>query len=403
MRRLRYACYTTSTAMAIVANLPPVLFLTFRSLYGISYTQMGLLVLINFVTQLGIDLLLSFFSHKISIPKAVKLTPVLSVVGLLLYALLPLVFPEYAYAGLVLGTVIFSASSGFSEVLISPVVAAIPAENPDRQMSKLHSCYAWGTVGVVIISTGFLFLFGGENWMYLALLFLVIPILASILYMGVQIPDMPAPEKVSGALRMLKNKHLWACIVAIFLGGAAECTMSQWSSGYLEQALGIPKVWGDVFGVALFGVMLGLGRSLYAKFGNNIGKLLFFSAIGTVLCYLTAAITLSPLVGLAACALTGLATAMMWPGGLMVAADRFPEGGLFIYAIMAVGGDLGASVGPQLVGVVTDAAIALPTFVDLAQRWDMTPDQLGMKLGMLGGALFPLLAVFLYYRLWKKT
>ncbi len=402
MRRLKYACYTTSASMAIVANLPPVLFLTFRGMYGLSYTQLGLLVLINFVTQLGIDLLLSFFSHKISIPKAVKLIPVLSVIGLLMYALLPWVLPEYAYMGLVLGTVVFSASSGFSEVLISPVVAAIPAKDPDRQMSKLHSCYAWGTVAVVILSTGFLALFGSENWMYLALLFLVIPILAAILYMGVRIPDMEKPEKVSGALRLLKNKGLWVCIVAIFLGGAAECTMSQWSSGYLEQALGIPKVWGDVFGVALFAVMLGLGRTLYGKFGKNVQKILFLGAAGAALCYLAAAVTPVPLIGLAACALTGFCTSMLWPGSLVVASEKFPAGGVFVYAIMAAGGDLGASIGPQMVGVVTDTVIALPSAAGLAEKWGITPDQLGMKLGMLGGMLFPLIAVFLYYRLWKK-
>lgn len=402
MRRLKYACYTTSASMAIVANLPPVLFLTFRAMYGLSYTQLGLLVLINFVTQLGIDLMLSFFSHRISIPRAVKLTPVLSVVGLMLYALLPMVMPEYAYAGLVLGTVVFSASSGFSEVLTSPVVAAIPAKDPDRQMSILHSCYAWGTVAVVIISTGFLALFGSENWMYLALLFLSIPALAAVLYLGVKIPDMEKPEKVSGALHLLKNQGLWLCITAIFLGGAAECTMSQWSSGYLEQALGIPKVWGDVFGVALFAVMLGLGRTLYGKFGKNVQKILFLGAAGATLCYLAAALAPLPLVGLTACALTGFCTAMLWPGSLVVASERFPAGGVFIYAIMAAGGDLGASIGPQLVGVVTDAVIAVPKAADMAAKLGLSPDQLGMKLGMLTGMLFPLVAVFLYYRLWKQ-
>ena len=282
------------------------------------------------------------------------------------------------------------------------VVAAIPAKDPDRQMSKLHSCYAWGTVAVVILSTGFLAVFGSGNWMYLALLFLVIPAVAAGLYLGVKIPDMEKPEKVSGALRLLKDKSLWTCIVVIFLGGAAECTMSQWSSGYLEQALGIPKVWGDVFGVALFAVMLGLGRSLYAKYGKNIRKLLFFSAVGATLCYLAAAVAAFPLVGLIACALTGLCTAMLWPGSLVVASEKFPAGGVVIYAIMAAGGDLGASIGPQMVGIVTDSAIALPAATALAEKWGMTPDQLGMKLGMLGGMLFPLAAVFLYYRLWKK-
>ena len=60
-KRVKLACYTTNISMAVVANLSPILFLTFRSLYGISYSLLGLLVLINFVTQLTVDLIFSFF------------------------------------------------------------------------------------------------------------------------------------------------------------------------------------------------------------------------------------------------------------------------------------------------------------------------------------------------------
>ena len=401
MKRLKYACYTTNVSMAVVTNLPPLLFLTFRSMYGISYTQLGLLVLVNYVTQLGVDLVFSFFSHRFSISKAVKLTPVLTATGILIYALWPLLLPEAAYVGLLVGTLMFSAAAGLSEVLISPVVAAIPAENPDKEMSKLHALYAWGVVGVVIVSTLFLQFAGGNNWAWLTLALLAVPVVAAMLFAGTRIPAMETPKRVSGALRLLRNKGLWICIAAIFLGGASECTMAQWSSGYLEQALGIPKLWGDVFGVALFGVMLGLGRTLYAKVGKNIGKVLFFGAIGAAVCYLTAVVTSSPILGLAACALTGLCTSMMWPGSLIVVADRFPVGGVFVYAIMAAGGDLGASMGPQLVGVVTDTVISLPTTQAIAQSLALTPDQFGMKLGMLVGMLFPLAGIFVYYRLWK--
>ena len=189
---------------------------------------------------------------------------------------------------------------------------------------------------------------------------------------------------------MLKNKSLWLCVGAIFLGGATECTMAQWSSGYLEQSLGLPKVLGDVFGVALFGVMLGLGRSLYAKIGKNIEKVLFMGGVGATLCYLIAAISPFPIIGLLACAFTGFCVSMLWPGSLIVASDRFPTGGVFIFALMASGGDLGASVGPQLVGVVTDFVIATPKLASLASSLSLAPEQLGMKLGMLGGMLFPL-------------
>lgn len=396
--RLKYACYITNLTMSVVGNLSPVLFLTFRGLYGISYSLLGLLVLINFSTQLTVDLIFSFFSHKFDIPKTVKTTPLLGAIGLFVFAVWPYILPNYIYMGLVIGTIIFSASSGLAEVLISPVIAAIPAENPDREMSKLHSVYAWGVVGVVIISTVFLLVFGKENWQWLSLLFMLVPLTASILFRFSTVPELETPQRVSGALDMLKNKTLWLCVFAIFIGGASECTMAQWSSGYLEQAMGIPKIWGDIFGVALFGVMLGLGRSLYAKFGKQIERVLFLGVAGAAICYFIAAITSVPIIGLLACGLTGFCASMLWPGSLVVASKRIPNSGVFIYAMMAAGGDLGASVGPQLVGVITDMAMETKYIINLATELGMTSEQLGMKCGMLMGMIFPLfgILVFLY-------
>lgn len=387
--------------MSVVANLSPILFLTFRSLYGISFSLLGLLVLVNFVTQLSVDLVLSFFSHKFNIPKTVKSIPVIAVAGFLVYAIWPYFAPESAYAGLVIGTLIFSAAAGLSEVLISPVIAAIPSDDPDREMSKLHSVYAWGVVVVTVISTVFLIFAGGENWQWLALGFTVVPLFSAFLFLGSEIPPMETPQQTSGALKLLKNKGLWLCVFAIFLGGAAECTMGQWSSGYLEAALGIPKIWGDLFGVALFSLTLGLGRTLYGKIGKNIGKVLTLGSLGAAVCYFVSAVSNIPTVGLIACVLTGFCTSMLWPGTLVVASERFPEGGVFVYAMMAAGGDLGASVAPQLVGVITDTVMANPAARAFANTLSLAPEQFGMKMGMLCGALFPMIGVFVYLRIWR--
>lgn len=401
-KRVKFACYSVNVSMSIVANLPPILFLTFRSLYGLSYSLVGTLVLINFLTQLSVDLVFSFFSHRFNIPKTVKLTPVLTLIGLLIYAASPILFPQKVFAGLTIGTVIFSASGGLAEVLISPVIAAIPSDDPDREMSKLHSIYAWGVIPVIIISTLFIRIFGEENWQWLVLLFLVVPLSAAILFTTVTIPQMETPEKVSGAFQLLKNKGLWLCVSAIFLGGAAECTMAQWASGYCELALGISKVWGDVFGVAIFALMLATGRTLYAKIGKSIEKVLLFGAIGAAACYLVSAVTSSPVTGLVACALTGLCVSMLWPGSLVVASNRFPQGGVFIYAMMAAGGDFGASVAPQLVGVITDTVMKIPAAESIAQTLSVTVEQLGMKAGMLIGMLFPLCAIPVYYHILRN-
>ena len=398
-KRLKYACYMVNISMSIVANLSPVLFLTFRTLYGISYSLLGMLVLINFMTQLIVDLTFSFFSHKFNIPRTVKLTPVLTVAGLAVYGIWPFIFPDSVYTGLVLGTLIFSAACGFAEVLISPVIASIPSDNPDREMSKLHSVYAWGVVPVIVISTLFIYLFGNKNWQWLVFIFTIIPIVSSLLFCGIKIPEMKTPEKVSGAIEFLKSKVLWLCVAAIFLGGASECTMAQWASGYLEQSLDIPKIFGDIFGVALFAVALGLGRTLYAKRGKNIKKVLLLGGAGATLCYLIAALTPSPVIGIIACAVTGFCTSMLWPGSLIVASEKFPESGVFIYAMMAAGGDLGASVVPQIVGIVTDVVMENPAIINIASTLSITTEQLGMKAGMLVAMLFPLASIVVYSRL----
>ena len=398
---VRAGCYATNVTMAVVCNLSPLLFLTFNEFYNISFSLLGLLVLINFCTQLAVDLIFSFFSHKFNIPLAVKCSPVLAASGLIVYALSPIILPHAVYAGLVIGTVLFSMASGFSEVLISPVIAALPSDNPDRDMSKLHSIYAWGVVGVAVISTLFLFCFGRKNWQWLPIIFLIVPLAAAIFFAKAKIPEMETPAKTSGAVNFLKNWGVWLCVLGIFLGGAAEVTMAQWASSYIEQALSLPKIWGDIFGVAVFAVALGLGRSLYAKIGKNIARALFFGAIGATLCYLIAAIVptnnlFCAILGLASCAVTGFCVSMMWPGSLVVASDRYPQGGVMIFALMAAGGDFGASVGPQLVGLITDAAIESPKLIAFAERLSLAPEQLGMKLGMLIGMLFPMVAISVY-------
>ena len=56
-RRVKVGCYIFGVTMAILINLSPVLFLTLRERYGISYTALASLITVNFVTQLLVDLL----------------------------------------------------------------------------------------------------------------------------------------------------------------------------------------------------------------------------------------------------------------------------------------------------------------------------------------------------------
>ncbi len=401
--RVKIACYSTNVSMSATANLSPLLFITFRELYGLSFSMMGLLILLGFVTQLAIDLVFSFFSHKFNITLTVRLLPAISVVGLVVYAVLPLLFPSLAVVGIILGTLIFSLAGGLAEVLISPVIAALPSDNPDHEMSKLHSVYAWGVVAVVLFSTLFLLLVGKSNWFFLPLVLALVPLFSFFAFLGADIPTLKTENVTAGeGAKLLKNGTLWLCVLAIFMGGASECTMAQWSSGYLEQSLGVPKVYGDIFGVALFALFLGLGRTLYSKFGKNVERVMFLGSISATACYLLAALTPFPVLGLVACALTGFCTSMLWPGSLISAENKVAGGGVFLYAIMAAGGDLGASVAPQLVGIIADSVAMSDIGVSIATALSLSPDQVGMKAGMLVALIFPLLASVCFALLKKK-
>ena len=151
-KRTKHACFFAYMAMSSVFCLPSMLFVTFRSMFGISYTLLGTLVLVNFCTQLTIDLIFTFFTKYFNIHKTVKIMPLLTSLGLIIYALVPTFFPQIAYTGLVVGTIIFSVAAGLCEVLLSPLVSALPSESPEKDMSMLHSLYAYGLLTVVVLT-----------------------------------------------------------------------------------------------------------------------------------------------------------------------------------------------------------------------------------------------------------
>lgn len=398
LSRTRKSCYFAYLSMASAFSLPPILFVTFKDMYGISYTLLGTLVLINFCTQLTIDLIFSFFTKYFNIKKTVVVMPLLTSFGMLVYALVPSFFPDIAYIGLVIGTLIFSVAAGLCEVLISPIVAAIPSEHPEKDMSLLHSLYAWGVMSVVAISTVFLTFFGRENWMYLTLFFAAVPLISSYLFATSPLPELnlgnaAADSKAKNVKE--RNTGLALCVLCIFLGSAAENTMSNWISGYMENALNIPKAWGDICGMALFAILLGLGRTLYAKFGKNITNALLIGMIGAFICYLVAGLSQNVVLSFLACVLTGCCTSMLWPGTLIMMEEKIPAVGVAAYALMAAGGDFGASVAPQLLGIVIDKVSLTQWAQSFALNLNVTPEQIGLKTGMLTAALFPFVGIFL--------
>lgn len=394
-KRTKYACYYTYLAMSSAFSLPPLLFMTFREMYGISYTLLGTLVLVNFCTQLLVDLIFTFFSKRFNIQKTIRVMPLITSAGLLIYAIVPMLLPQYAYAGLLAGTVVFSVAAGLCEVLLSPLVAALPSDNPERDMSTLHSLYAYGLVSVIVISTVFLQLFGTENWMYLTMLLALLPIISCVLFCISPMPEINVSQNTDSGTAKKRNFGLALCMLCIFLGSASENAMTNWISGYMESALHISKALGDILGMAAFAILLGLGRTLYAKYGRNISTILLCGMIGATVCYLAAGFSANPIVSMVACVLTGLATSMLWPGTLIMMEEKIPNPGVTAYALMAAGGDFGASIAPQMLGVVVDTVSESTWAAQLGGALSLSAEQIGMKAGMLTAAIFPILGILL--------
>lgn len=402
-KRTKLACYSAYFTMSSIFSLPPLLFVTFNEKYGISWTLLGTLVLINFCTQMGIDLIFTFFSKYFNVKKIVRIMPLITSLGLFVYALVPTFFPDKAYLGLVVGTVIFSVSAGLSEVLLSPTIAALPSDNPQRDMSVLHSLYGVGVFTMILISTLFLRKFDTENWMYLTMFLACLPIISAILFMCSPMPDMDNSHSSNEGSKGTKRRtvSLALCLGCIFFGSCAENAMTNWVSGYMESALKVDKALGDILGMAMFAVLLVIARLLYAKYGKNIMRVLLLGMIGAAVCYITAGLVSNVFVAFIACILTGFCTSMLWPGTLIMMEENVPNAGVAAFALMASGGDLGASVAPQLMGIVIDGVSAS----SYAQNFS-NPEEIGMRAGMLVTAIFPIigiLVVALTIRHFKKN
>lgn len=171
--------------------------------------------------------------------------------------------------------------------------------------------------------------------------------------------------------------------------------MSNWISGYMENALHIDKAVGDILGMAMFAILLGIARISYAKFGKNVSRVLLGGMIGAAACYLIAGFSTGVILPFFACILTGMFTAMLWPGTLILMEENIPSAGVAAYALMAAGGDLGASVAPQLMGIVIDKVSASNFAAGLAASSGLSPEQIGLKAGMLVSAIFPILGTVL--------
>lgn len=369
------ACFTGYIVQAIVNNFVPLLFLTFQRTYHILLQQITLLVTFNFGIQLLTDLLSIAFVDRMGYRASMVLAHILSALGLICLTVLPERM-GHPFAGILISVIVYAVGGGLLEVLVSPVVEACPSTHKEKAMSMLHSFYCWGHVGVVLFSSIFFKLAGIENWKLLAVLWAVIPILNALIFTRVPIaPVLPEGEEGMTIGTLFQNRTFWLLFVMMICAGASEQSVSQWASLFAEKGLGISKTAGDLAGPMAFAVLMGASRAFYGNYGEKI-NLDRFMAVSSVLCilsYLCLVFMPVPVLSLAGCALCGLSVGIMWPGTFSRASKALPAGGTALFALLALGGDIGCSGGPSLVGMVSGMCKG------------------NLKIGILAALIFPVL------------
>ncbi len=350
-----FSCFLAYIVQAIINNFIPLLFITFRSTYGIPLSEITVLVTINFAVQLSVDLLSVKLIDMIGYRRAMITAHIFSAAGILGLTFLPDIMPT-PFSGILVSVIIYAIGGGVLEVLVSPIVESCPSDNKEKTMSLLHSFYCWGHVGVVLLSTLFFKAVGIENWHILAYIWALVPIFNIFLFSFVPIANLiDDGETGMSVTELFKSRIFWILMIMMLCAGASEQAVSQWASAFAELGLGVSKTVGDLAGPLTFAVMMGISRTFYGKYGDkiNLDSFMTVSAAACVGAYLLASLPSSAFLSLVGCALTGLTVGIMWPGSFSRASLVLRRGGTAMFALLALAGDLGCSVGPSLVGFVS--------------------------------------------------
>jgi len=351
------ACFIGYIVQAIVNNFVPLLFLTFRSQFGIPLSEITFLITINFGIQLLVDMLSAGFIDKIGYRASMIIAHLSAAAGLILLTILPFVLPD-AFAGILISVFLYALGGGLLEVLVSPIVEACPTDNKEMAMSLLHSFYCWGHVGVVLLSTIYFYIFGTDKWMYLAILWAIIPILNMISFTRVPIATLVEDGEEGAKLKnLVTNNFFWIFMVMMLCAGASEQSVSQWASAFAEDALGVTKTVGDLAGPMLFAICMGSARAIFGKMGDklNLRRFMFLSTLLCVVSYIIIGFSSSNIFAFAGCAICGFSVGIMWPGTFSLASANIRNGGTLMFAMFALAGDVGCSMGPTFAGFMSSA------------------------------------------------
>ncbi len=387
-KHTKLACHCSYMSSAVAINFPPILFIFFHRQFGLSLIDLGALISLSFGVQMLTDIVgASIIDKKITYRQAVVTADSLVAAGLILLGILPQIMSA-KFLALIIATIVYSVGCGLLEVIISPIIEAVPEDGKASNMAFLHSFYCWGQMVAILLSTVLLFILGSDNWWIISIAWSFVPIFTALLFLKVPLNSLPKEEKKS-SYSLLKNKIFIICLLLMAASGAAEIAVAQWASMFVETALGVSKTVGDLFGPCMFAFLMVIARVIYAKYSEKLNLSNYIVSCGflCVASYLVMVLVPNQYIALVAVAVVGFSVGIMWPGTLSLASAKFPLGGTAMFAYLAIFGDIGCTTGPALAAAVSE---------------NFTLFGSPLKAGILACVIFPAAVVILTLIL-KKT
>lgn len=398
-----FACYIGYITQALVITLPSLLFTVFYNKFGISLSELGILITVNFFVQIAMDISSAAFIDKTGYRPPAIIAHICCFLGLIGLAVLPNILNN-KYLATALPIFVSSIGGGLIEVLISPTMEALPTKKKSASMALLHSFFCWGQLATALFSTIYFSVFGIDHWYLLPLIWALVPFINIFLFIKVPLPEIEKEKKTMSIKELFMNKFFWLFLILMLCGGAAEQSMSQWASLFAETGLGVSKSLGDLLGLSLFAALMGISRLFYGLKSESLSlsKFILYSALLCIVSYALAVFSKNPLLSLLGCALCGLSVGIMWPGTFSLASRSFPRGGTAMFALLAFFGDIGCSLGPGMVGFLSDAFNSGKVSMLLFHG---SASQQGLKFGLMFAIIFPLvlaIAICIVMKIRKK-
>lgn len=352
------ACQIGYIVQAAVNNLLPLLFVYFNEVYNIPVYLISTIITYNFGLQIFVDFCVSKIVIKLGYKKTVISALSLVIVGLMLLGLVPYLFSDYLsiYIGIMIACTFTAVGGGTTELIFSPVVEALPLKNKQKRMSMLHSFYCFGHILTIVFATIFFVVFGIENWTILAFILAIVPLITIVLFSKSTIVPPEGDEAPVGRIRLFKNGAFLILFLLMICAGATEQAIAQWISYFAESGLNMVKAYGDLVGTLAFAVFMLLSRLYFGKTKKQVD---IIKTIITFSVFLTLFLLISMLTNLKVLSLIILATcgifvAYFWPSVYSYSSVVFPSGGTVMFSMLALGGDIGCTLGPTIVGLVAD-------------------------------------------------